>query len=100
MFVVLSKFAIANEEAIKPTKQAFKNRPHLVDQVKGFVRMDVLSPQEASNEIWLITYWQTKEDYQVWHSSPAYKQAHAQIPAGLKLVSHSAEIQFLEHLCS
>ena len=37
-------------------KQAFLLRPHLVDNAAGFVRMDVLSPEDMPNEIWLITY--------------------------------------------
>ncbi len=100
MIIVLSRFAIADQAITEHVKQAFQHRPHLVDQVSGFIRMEVLIPQQHPNEIWLFTYWQTQEDYQTWHSSPAYKQAHARIPAGLKLIPRSAEIQIFDYLCS
>lgn len=43
MIAVISKFEVRNgmEDEIK---DAFRNRPKLVENAKGFVRLDVLSP--------------------------------------------------------
>ena len=53
---VLSRFVVANDMDAA-LKRAFVLRPHLVDNAPGFVRMDVLSPEDMPNEIWLMTYW-------------------------------------------
>ena len=53
---VLSRFVVANDMDTE-VKRAFILRPHLVDGAAGFVRMDVLSPEDMPNEIWLMTYW-------------------------------------------
>jgi heme oxygenase (mycobilin-producing) len=55
-FVSLSKFVIANDK-IAEVKEAFRRRPHLVDEQPGFVRMEVFSPLDRPEEIWLVTYW-------------------------------------------
>ncbi len=99
MFVALSKFVIANEmtDAIK---EAFQSRPHKVESAAGFVRLDVLSPEENPKEIWLITYWCDRESFETWHKSHLYRDSHSYIPKGLKLVPGSSKISFLEHVAS
>jgi heme-degrading monooxygenase HmoA len=99
MFVALSKFVIANDMAAA-VKQAFCNRPHAVDSAPGFVRLDVLSPEENPREIWLITYWQTRKNFEDWHQSHLYRESHAGIPKGLKLVPKSSSLSFFEHVAS
>jgi heme oxygenase (mycobilin-producing) len=99
MFVALSKFVIANGMTDE-VKTAFKNRPHLVDNIAGFIRLDVISPQDNPNEIWLITYWTEAESYKQWHHSNAHQEAHKNIPKGLKLKPNATEIRFFEHICS
>jgi heme-degrading monooxygenase HmoA len=99
MFVALSRFIVAND--LTPAiKNAFCNRPHLVDSAPGFLRMEVLSPQDNCNEIWLLTYWLTQQDYEIWHRSHAYHESHRGIPKGLKLVPKSTEIRFFDHVAS
>lgn len=98
-FTALSRFVIANDMR-EEVVEAFRNRPHLVDEAPGFLRMDVLSPIENTQEIWLITYWTDQESFKVWHHSHTYHQSHKGIPKGLKLVPKSVEIRYFEHLCS
>ena len=98
MIGVLSKFVIANGLADE-VKAAFQKRPHSVDHHPGFVRMDVLSPQDAPNEIWLLTYWQSEAEYQQWHRSHSYRESHAGIPKGLKLVRSATQLRFFEFVC-
>jgi heme-degrading monooxygenase HmoA len=98
-FVALSRFVIKNEmqEAVR---QAFLERPHLVDDAPSFVRMEVLSPVEDAREIWLMTFWTDEESFRRWHHSHLYRESHKGIPKGLKLVPKSAELRFFEHICS
>jgi heme-degrading monooxygenase HmoA len=98
MFVALSSFEIENGMEAE-VKEAFKNRPKLVENYAGFVRLDVISPAENPAEIWLITHWQDETSYQTWHKKHL-KESHTGIPKGLKLVSHSFKLRFFEHITS
>jgi len=99
MFVAMSSFTVAN--GLSPAvKDAFARRPHRVDQAPGFVRMDVISPTETPDEIWLLTYWRDEASYHAWHRSHELHESHRDIPRGLKLVPHSARIRFFEHVGS
>jgi heme-degrading monooxygenase HmoA len=96
---VLSRFVVANDMSAA-VKQAFLLRPHLVDNAPGFVRMDVLSPEDTPNEIWLLTYWTNLDSYRTWHKSHAYHESHAGIPKGLKLIPGSATLRIFNLVAS
>ena len=96
--VALSRFTVAQMTA--EVKQAFRQRPHCVDNAAGFLRMEVLSPCDAPDEIWLITYWKDEPSYRSWHHSHLYKESHQGIPKGLRLVPKSVSIRFFEHIAS
>ena len=98
-FVALSQFTIANDMAAE-VRRAFLDRPHLVDRAPGFLRMEVISPVDAADEIWLLTYWTDETSFRDWHRSHEYRESHGQIPKGLKLVPRSARLRFFEHICS
>ncbi|WP_313954234.1 antibiotic biosynthesis monooxygenase [Accumulibacter sp.] len=97
MFVGLSRFTVANgmEEAVR---EAFVARPHLVDAVAGFVRMEVLRPQGTPQEFWLMTWWVDETSFDAWHRSHSYHDSHSGMPKGLKLVPGSTEIHRLERI--
>jgi len=99
MFIAMSKFIVAND-MIAEVKQAFRNRPHLVEAAEGFQKMEVISPQENPDEIWLMTWWTSEDNYRTWHKSHMYHDSHKGIPKGLKLVPRTTEIRFFEHVCS
>lgn len=99
MFVAISKFIVANGMTAE-VKAAFQNRPHLVDNVMGFVRLDVISPHENPDEIWIVTYWIDEPSYQQWYQGEQHQQSHVNIPKGLKLVPKANEIRFFEYICS
>jgi heme oxygenase (mycobilin-producing) len=94
-FVVISKFTVANG-MIALVKESFRNRPHKVDDADGFRRMEVISPMDDLNEIWLITFWRDEASFTTWHHSHLYRESHAGIPRGLKLVPHSTGIRRFE----
>ncbi len=99
MFTVVSKFTVANNMT-KEVKDAFMNRPHLVDKASGFVRLDVLSPRDTSDEIWLITYWKNEDSFNAWHRSHAFKESHRLMPKGLKLVTQNTKIRYFDHVAT
>lgn len=98
-FMALSRFTVANgmEEEVK---EAFRNRPRLVEGAPGFVRMEVLCPVDAPAEIWLLTWWSDEASYRSWHHSHLYHDSHAGIPKGLKLVPGATEVRSFRHVCS
>lgn len=98
-FVALSRFVIKNDMKAA-VREAFIERPHLVDDAPGFLRMEVLSPLENPQEIWLMTFWTDEESFRRWHHSHLYHESHKGIPKGLKLVPKSVELRFFEHICS
>lgn len=98
-FVALSKFVIANDKTAE-VKAAFRQRPHLVDDQPGFVRMEVLSPIDRPEEIWLVTYWTDAASFKLWHHSHLYHESHQGIPKGLKLVPGEQQIRHFEHVSS
>ena len=97
MFVAMSRFCISNgmTEAVC---EAFRNRPHMVDSVVGFVRMEVLRPRELSDEFWLLTFWVNEASFRSWHRSHSYHESHAWIPKGVRLVPGRTRIEFFEHI--
>lgn len=99
MFVALSRFTIANEMAGE-VKEAFVNRPGLVEAAPGFVRLDVISPVDDPQEVWLLTYWEDEASFRAWHHSHLYRDSHSGIPKGLKLVPRSASLRYFEHVSS
>ena len=95
MIVALSRFTIANDMAPQ-VREAFRQRPHLVDNASGFLGMEVMSPIDKPAEIWLVTRWVDETSYRSWHHSHAYHDSHKGIPKGLKLVPGSTEITLFE----
>ncbi len=98
-FVALSRFAMANGMESE-VLAAFCQRPHMVDAVEGFRRMEVIQPAEDASEFWLITYWSDEGSYRRWHRSHEYGDSHAGIPKGLKLVRGRTQVRYFHHVCS
>lgn len=96
---VLSRFVVANDKTAA-VKAAFQARPHLVDRAPGFLRMDVLSPQDRPEELWLLTYWTDETSYRAWHRSHEYHASHRDIPKGLKVVPTETELRLFTHVAS
>ena len=99
MFVALSMFEVANGMTGQ-VKAAFVDRPHLVESAAGFIRLDVISPLDHPDQIWLITYWADEDSYKTWHRSELHRESHKWIPKGLKLVPRSTQVRFFEHVSS
>jgi heme oxygenase (mycobilin-producing) len=52
MFLSVSRFAVANDHD-GAVRDAFRGRPHLVDQATGFFRMGVANSCGDAKEFWL-----------------------------------------------
>lgn len=98
-FVAISKFVVANG-MIEQVKDAFLARPHLVDSEPGFRGMDVLTPLDNADEIWLMTYWADEPSFRSWHHGHTYHESHKGIPRGLKLVPKETSLRLFHHVAS
>ncbi|GEO06240.1 hypothetical protein AAE02nite_39040 [Adhaeribacter aerolatus] len=97
MFISLSSFTVANDMG-QATKEAFINRPHLVDKAPGFIRMEVFTAHENPNEFWLMSYWENEESFKVWYDSHQYHDSHSGIPKGVKLAPKSVWVKYFNHV--
>jgi heme-degrading monooxygenase HmoA len=101
LIAVLSKFTVAgDQDMIDAVKEAYVNRPHLVENAPGFVRLDVIRQVDNPAAFWLLTYWESEEAFRQWYQTHQYHSAHAAIPDKLKLVPHSTELQIFEYIGS
>ncbi len=98
-FAALSRFVIANGMAAE-VKASFRQRPHLVDNASGYRRMEVISPLDRPEEIWLLTFWADEASFRAWHHSHTYHESHRGIPKGLKLLPGETKITRFEHVGS
>jgi signal transduction histidine kinase/heme-degrading monooxygenase HmoA len=91
--LAISRFRVANglERAVR---QAFEDRPHLVEQAPGFEGMSVFRGLGDPATFLLITQWTDLESYRAWHSSDAHTLSHVGIPPGLKLDAVQTELTF------
>jgi heme oxygenase (mycobilin-producing) len=98
-YVAISRFRVRNGME-GDVAEAFRARPHLVDDAPGFVRMDVLSPAEDAAEFWLVTYWTDEDSFRAWHRGHPFRESHAAIPKGLKLDAAATELRTFRYVSS
>ena len=95
MFIAISQFTIANG-MVDEVKDAFINRPHLVDATPGFLGIEIMNSVDNSAEVCLVTRWKDQHSYHSWHKGHEFHDSHQGIPKGLKLVPGSTRIQLFE----
>ena len=97
MVVALSRFRVANgcESAVR---DAFLNRPGLVDDAPGFLGLEAFTETGDPALFYLVTRWTDAESFHRWHSSPDHKHAHQGIPKGLKLDASFTMLRTLDRI--
>ena len=98
-FVAVSKFKVRNGLSAE-VRDAFLQRPHLVDDADGFLRMEVLNPEDDPDEFWLLTFWRDETSFRSWHDSPAHHRSHDRIPKGLKLQPEATQVRYFRQIAS
>jgi heme-degrading monooxygenase HmoA len=98
-YVSISRFRVRNGME-REVADAFRARPHLVDDAPGFVRMEVLSPAEDDSEFWLVTYWTDEASFRAWHRGHTFRESHSAIPKGLKLDPLATELRGFRYVAS
>jgi len=69
--------AISVPEGAGPElEKRFANRAHSVDGSKGFLGFQLLRPTKGESRYFVVTQWESEDDFQAWASGPA-REAHA-----------------------
>ncbi|MFW0785917.1 antibiotic biosynthesis monooxygenase [Gordonia sp. CPCC 206044] len=69
--------AISVPEGAGPElEKRFANRAHSVDGSQGFLGFQLLRPVKGDDRYFVVTQWESEEDFQAWASGPA-REAHS-----------------------
>jgi heme-degrading monooxygenase HmoA len=69
--------AISVPEGAGPElEKRFAQRAHTVDGSKGFLGFQLLRPVKGEDRYFVVTQWETEEDFAAWSAGPA-RAAHA-----------------------
>lgn len=96
-YVALSRFEVT-DGFTDAVVEAFRDRPHLVEDAAGFVRLDVLRPIDQPAQFWLLTYWTDEDAFRTWHRGHDRILAHRGMPEGLRLVPGSFNLAAFRHV--
>ncbi len=76
MYVVMNRIPV-NPDYAEQFEERFRNRAGEVDKMKGFVRNQVLRPDNPEDPYIVMTFWQSKADFEAWVNSDAFQKGHA-----------------------
>jgi heme oxygenase (mycobilin-producing) len=54
----------------------FSPRANAIDRIPGFVRMEVLKPQDESENYLVVSHWETEDAFKGWMKSPEFLEGH------------------------
>jgi heme-degrading monooxygenase HmoA len=97
MIVAMSRFRVTGHRE-REVRQAFLDRPRLVDDQPGFLGLEVFHDPTDCAVFYLVTRWSDLAAFRTWHASPAHRRSHELMPKGLKLDSAFTELRVLERL--
>lgn len=76
MIAVMNRIPV-NAEYADAFEERFSDRAALVDGMEGFVAFRLLRPTEAGDPYIVMTFWQSRADFEAWTESDEFKKGHA-----------------------
>ncbi len=76
--IAVANRIFVNPEYAEQFEQRFRDRAGLVDEMPGFISNQVLRPLNEGDPYVVLTYWESREEFEAWVSSDAFKKGHAQ----------------------
>lgn len=76
MFIVMNRFPV-NPDYAGQFETRIANRPRLVEQQPGFIRVQLLRPDRPDLPYIVLTMWETRADFEAWVNSPDFTAGHA-----------------------
>jgi heme-degrading monooxygenase HmoA len=81
MIVVMNRIPVS-EGREQDFEKTFRARDRAVDQMPGFIDMQVLRPSEGRTYV-VLTRWKSRDAFQKWTESAAFLAAHRKQSPGL-----------------
>ena len=81
MIIVMNRIAVA-EGREQDFEKTFVERDRAVDQMTGFIDLQVLRPAEGRTYV-VMTRWTSREAFEAWTKSEAFLAAHRKQSPGL-----------------
>ena len=75
-------YVVANRVPVTPEfaerfEESFRNREGKVENHPGFLRMEVLKPEDPEGVYVVLTHWRSKDDFVAWMRSDDFRKGHA-----------------------
>jgi heme oxygenase (mycobilin-producing) len=84
VIVVTSRIRVTAGSADALAEQ-YRRRLHAADAFPGCLGVEILRRLDAPAEFVVYTRWASADAYRAYRAAPAFREAHARIPAGLKV---------------
>ncbi len=94
MYVSLSRLRI-NERGAPGLIAAFRARAHLVDDVDGFIDLQVWQSDRDAGELVMVSRWRDRASFTAYMRSEAHATSHDRIDPSLQEL---IKLERLEHL--
>ena len=94
MYVSVSRLRVA-EGAAADLILAFRSRAHLVDEVDGFLDLQVWQSADERTEVVMVSRWRDRAAFRDYMRSDRHRISHARIPAH---VQAAIRLERLEHM--
>ncbi len=79
MIVVSNRLQVAKGRE-NDFEERFEGRARLVENMPGFIRLEILRPVKSDYYI-VLTHWKDEASFQAWTESSEFKEAHRNRPA-------------------
>lgn len=76
--ITVANRIFVNPDFAEPFEARFQNRAGLVDQMPGFIANHVLRPTVEGDPYIVLTFWESKAQFDAWVNSDAFRQGHGQ----------------------
>jgi heme oxygenase (mycobilin-producing) len=94
MYVSLSRLRVPDERAAELVS-AFRRRAHLVDDVDGFVDLQVWQSDTDRGELVMVSRWRDRDAFKAYMKSEKHRISHERIDPDL---DSAIKLERLEHL--
>jgi heme-degrading monooxygenase HmoA len=92
MIAVTNRIHVTPEFA-QALEERFRNRVGLIDQMPGFILNQVWRPTKEEDPYVIVTFWESREQFDAWTRSESFKKAHSQgLPEGATTGPNHVEI--------
>jgi heme-degrading monooxygenase HmoA len=77
MFVMMNHMKVP-QKSQRRFEEVFKDRAKAVDRRPGFIRAEILKPEQGDIYI-VMTHWERKGDFETWIGSQEYEEGHRRV---------------------